>query len=190
MYAVIPSINYKRIVNAINYYQEKGYQYKETPWIVSFKAYNATKPPSRADFYTLGGYLVASGEQGFIEELLSGDVLTKHCTITPCFREEEVLDETHYRYFLKVELINTEVSTANLQRMISDAVTFFSKERVVQVIKMDTPENSYDIVDKETGVELGSYGIRTVHGYSFIYGTGLAEPRFQVVCNYKNNKIQ
>ncbi len=178
---LIPTINYTRISEALCFYTAHGFTYKETPWIVSFDAYSATRPPARPDFYTLGGYLVASGEQGFIEELLSGKCLTKHVTVTPCFREEEYLDEIHYRYFMKVELIDTDASAQNLHKMISLATHFFSKEQRVEVIQTDTNGEMFDIVDSATGIELGSYGIRTVKDIRFIYGTGLAEPRYSVV---------
>lgn len=181
MSSLIPTINYTRINDALCFYTQHGFAYKETPWIVSFGAYSATRPPTRPDFYTLGGYLVASGEQGFIEELLSGKRLTKHVTVTPCFREEECLDEIHYRYFMKVELIDMNASIKNLKDMISLATHFFSKERRVEVIQTDTRGEMFDIIDSVTGIELGSYGIRTVKNIRFIYGTGLAEPRYSVV---------
>ncbi len=176
-----PQINYEILLTALNHYKQEGFEYREVPWIISHPAYVATRPNNRPEFYTLGGYLVASGEQGYIQQLQEGVVLGKHICVTPCYREEEILDEIHYRYFLKAELINTHVTQENLHEMIRIAKDFFNNYTVVHVIQTDTQGNAYDIIDTSTGVELGSYGIRTIEGHRFIYGTAVAQPRLDVV---------
>lgn len=183
-----PFINYQILLNALTYYTHKGFEYREVPWIISHQAYVSTRPNDRPEFYTLGGYLVASGEQGYIQELQEGKALTKHICVTPCFREEEVLDDIHYRYFLKAELIDTNVSKENLHEMIKTAETFFTNYSKVHVLQTDTRGNAYDIIDSLTGIELGSYGIRTLSNHEFIYGTAVALPRLSVVIN-KNQKV-
>jgi seryl-tRNA synthetase len=181
----LPPINYARITHALDYYSAHGFVYKETPWVVSRKASEVTKPPDAENFSTLGGYLVASGEQGFIEQLLQGEPLSRHVTVTPCFRNEPTIDDIHYHYFLKVELIDLNADKENLLRMLDTAQKFFENYRHVSVLQTDTLGETFDIIDTETSIELGSYGIRRIDGVPpFIYGTGLAEPRFSVVCSY------
>lgn len=181
----LPQIEYARVAHALDHYSAHGFVYKETPWIVSRKASEATKPQNAENFYTLGGYLVASGEQGFIEQMLQGETLSRHVTVTPCFRNEPILDDIHYYYFLKVELIDLNATKENLLQMLDVAQKFFENYRPVSVIQTDTLGETFDIIDTKTSIELGSYGIRRIDGVPpFIYGTGLAEPRFSVVCSY------
>jgi seryl-tRNA synthetase len=181
MLHTIPRIDYQKIADAVSYYASCGYTEISVPWIVNYSAYLATKPSDRQEFYTIGGYLNASGEQSFIDLMEHGVHLKKHMCITPCFRYEETLDDTHYRYFMKVELIDTNVSTDNLHTMITDATTFFLKYTQVHVIQTDTKGEAFDIIDTKHGIELGSYGIRHYKNFSWIYGTGLALPRLDVV---------
>jgi hypothetical protein len=44
------------------------------------------------------------------------------------------------------------------------------------LLKIVTTSDGYDI--EYNGVEIGSYGIRKTSFLEWIYGTGLAEPRF------------
>jgi aspartyl/asparaginyl-tRNA synthetase len=176
-----PLIDYAVLQKAIQFYTKRGYISVETPWIISHDAYLATKPEGRPEFYTLGGYLVASGEQGFIQLLKEGKDLTKCFTITPCFRDEQHLDATHYRYFIKLELFNKSENEEELRQMINDAYEFFSLYTEVSLLKTEESPTSHDIVQKRSGVELGSYGIRNTAYGTFIYGTGVALPRLSVV---------
>jgi hypothetical protein len=146
---------------------------------VSKAAINATLPPNRESFVIQYGGLVGSGEQGFIQLLLDGVALTKACTISPCFRDEETFDELHHGYFMKLELINTDATINNLRSMIKDACMYFEEYMPVKVV--ETAKDTYDIVDQKYEIELGSYGFRVIDGYRFIYGTGLALPRLDTV---------
>lgn len=179
----IPLIDYVKIGTASQYYAERGYEEIAVPWILGFESYNATRPPDRREFFSLDGYLNASGEQSFLELLLRGEKLTKHFCITPCFRDEPILDLLHYRYFVKLELINMDASLENLVTMIRDAQQFFEHYLPVRVIQTDTHGYSFDLVDATHGIELGSYGIRTYKDHSWIYGTGIALPRLDTVIN-------
>lgn len=178
-----PLIDYQKIADGINYYSSLGYSELPVPWIIGFDAYNATRPPDRREFYTLGGYLVASGEQSFLDLMLSGTKLTKHFSITPCFRDEPDLDEYHHNYFLKLELIIANATHENLIEMIQEAKSFLDRYIPVpsRIICTHESEQAYDIVDGVHGIELGSYGIRTYKGISWIYGTGIALPRLDTV---------
>jgi aspartyl-tRNA synthetase len=187
---VTPCIDYVLLGNAQAYYQTLGYQELAVPWIISHEAQNAMRPPDRREFFTLDGYLNSSGEQSFLELLLAGKALTKHCCITSCFRDEAP-DSLHQRYFVKLELINTDATEANLQAMLYDAKTFFDqispKEYQTSIVTTDSIAPTYDIVDGRNGIELGSYGIRTYKSHRWIYGTGLALPRFSIALNHDPN---
>jgi aspartyl/asparaginyl-tRNA synthetase len=182
----IPIIDYQKIADAARYYESCGFTEISVPWIVSYEAYSITKPTSSQDFYTLEGYLNASGEQSFIQMLLEEKKLSKQFCITPCFRYETVLDEIHYRYFMKLELIDTDVSKENLQKILTYAKKYFMQHTEVTIIQTDVAGEAFDILDTHTGIELGSYGIRRTSTFEWVYGTGVALPRLQVVLE-KNN---
>ena len=81
---------------------------------------------------------------------------------------------------MKVELFqNDEVSEEALKRLVEtlhECWFYEDLECPFEDLKIiDTPEG-YDI--ELYGIEIGSYGIRRVRGFSWIYGTMLAEPRF------------
>jgi hypothetical protein len=157
-----------------------GYSYLEAPWIVSRSSYYATKPSESTDVTALDGYLVASGEQSFLELVSRGDQIEKACCCTPCFRIEE-WDELHLPYFMKVELINTDL--ASLSSMIKDALKVFNNYLNVPARVIYLENDTFDIVGKNSGVELGSFGIRHWNDFSWVYGTGIAEPRTSQVLN-------
>jgi hypothetical protein len=193
-------VNYGHLADALEFYHGRGYSYVEdAPWAVGKAAYYATKPPGAApDVHIFCGppgvlsfpadnfdnqYLVASGEQSFIQMMMDGQPLKRAMCVTPCFRIEKH-DALRRPYFQKVELINADDPTVeNLIMMVHDALSFFSNYVDVKVIQTyaDETKPSYDIVEKYTRIELGSYGIREIkHGNRFIewiYGTGCAEPR-------------
>lgn len=184
-------MNYENIARAVNFYGERGYVYEpDVPWIVGHDAYYATKPPGSHDVVIdtdptgrsagLGGHPVASGEQSFIQMMLDGQPPKRAIAVTPCHRAEPRIDTLHRPYFMKAELINAQdVDEGHLVHMVHDACSFFEQFFPVRVIQIT--DGSYDIVEKGTRYELGSYGIRTLvtdkQYYRWIYGTGCAEPR-------------
>lgn len=178
---ITPCVDYSKIAAAQAYYTAQGYKEIPVPWIISFEPYNATRPPHRKEFYCLDGYLNASSEQSFLELILQGVPITKHYCVTPCFRDEPIIDATHHRSFMKLELINTDATQENLTSMVQDAVTFFSRYIPVTVVPTNQEQTAFDIVDQQNGVELGSYGIRTYNEHTWIYGTGVALPRLDTV---------
>jgi len=174
--AVEPNrIDYRKLAAALDYYELKGYEYLEVPWVVSREATNVTLPKDRQATTSSIGDLVGSAEQSFIELLLRGVTIQKACAITPCFRDEEAYDDLHHAYFMKLELIDTDATQENLAIMIADAVGFLSHYLEVAVEK--TGKGMYDIVSKKSSIELGSYGFRDTPVGRFIYGTGVALPR-------------
>lgn len=178
-------IDYNIIGASVTHYERQGYQRVEVPWTVTEEVSAITKPPQSQEFKLIhenGKVLVASGEQGFLYQYIKGFLPKgKFQTITPCFRFENQ-DFFHAKTFMKNELINTlNVSYVSLTEMIGDAMSFF-KHHVTSPNKLRTlvtSENSIDIV--YDNVELGSYGIRQHQGFSWVYGTAVAEPRFSKV---------
>ena len=178
------NIDYRKITAALEHYEQRGYPYMEVPWVVSSEALNVTLPPEHAATKVQYGDLVGSAEQSFIELMLRGEAVTKACAITPCFRLEDAYDELHHGYFMKLELINTEVTDANLQATIADAYEFFAHYLDVEIVP--TGRGMYDIVDTRRKIELGSYGVRAYKEMSFIYGTGVALPRLDKAIELAN----
>lgn len=188
---------YGPVHQAIEFYTDEDFDYIDVPWVVGIEAMMTTAPKGHCDL--MGpGTLVASGEQSFMELILTTDFHAgKYCCATPCYRVQDGLrnDGLHFAQFFKVELIDyyndEEPYESSLQQMISLAKIYleFAREtrglsgnlRVVETIdeprEQCTTVKSYDIVT-QSGIELGSYGIRRHHkiGY-WIYGTGAAFPR-------------
>lgn len=179
-------INYKYIAEAVEHYKRKGYEYIEVPWMVTRTPLDVTRPPQARPFKVVIGnepdiepmlYLVASGEQSFLyirKDLCPG---RKYITVTPCFRDEPVTDEIHHLDFMKAELIvpvwKTDDPKSILDDMVSDAWNFFRHYTHAETVKT---EEGIDIT--VGGIEVGSYGIREHNGFRWVYGTGVAEPRF------------
>ena len=174
-------IDYGLLAQSIGYYENKGFKRIEAPWTVSTATDDITKPADRIHMQLKHNdkCLVGSGEQSFLY-LYTKDYLPKgrYQTITPCWRYE-AYDGMHAKCFMKNELIITDkVDKETLQEIIDAAVGFFSQYLEVQVVET---EIGYDIVSKEGGYELGSYGIRHCEYMDWIYGTGCAEPRLSRV---------
>lgn len=171
-------IDYALIDRSISFYS--SFTRIEVPWMVSQEISNLTCPSERRHDFVLSHNqktLVASGEQSFLylycKEFLP---LGRFQAVTPCFRND-YHDVTHRKHFIKNELIVTDdVSEDNLQKVIDLSVRFFHSEGFEELeVVQETLGSSYDILYK--GTELGSYGIRTCPFLTWIYGTGVAEPR-------------
>jgi hypothetical protein len=193
-------MNYGNIAAAVDYYQKHGYVYfPDAPWYVAEAAYYATRPTDSKDVYLADGpaaalgdpvrkFMVASGEQSFIQMMLDGQPLKQAICVTPCFRIERNNDWRR-PYFMKAELINAhDVDLGHLVHLVHQAESFFEQffsVRVVETGKNFRDEPLFDIVEKGTRVELGSYGIRRLEvagrRIDWIYGTACAEPRLSTV---------
>lgn len=199
-------MDYHHIATALDFYKGRGYVYvPDAPWHVGRDAYYATKPAFARDAHYIEGgneassspsenpsnrYLVASGEQSFLQMMLDGQKLKRHVCVTPCFRIERY-DHWHLPYFMKVELINAQdTDRSHLYDMVHDAMSFFEK---FFSIRTEVIGDSIDIVEKGTRAELGSYGIRErdICGkrYRWIYGTGCAEPRLSTAIQRHNSQV-
>jgi hypothetical protein len=174
-------INYTFLAKAIEYYKNLGYREIETPWVVPLETMQITLPEDLKPAPYNKNYLVGSAEQGFLDLRIKEKIIGKFVSTTPCFRINDCKDSLHQEYFMKTELFrNDKVSALELQSVIKDAFDFYSQFLAVKVIQLKDLE--FDIVDVKNGIELGSYGMRgcPLTG-SWIYGTGLAEPRLSLV---------
>jgi len=187
-------IDYSIIHASTEYYSSKGFQRIESPWTVTQKVSEITKPKGAKEFalkHEDDKVLVASGEQSFLYLYLKGFLpLGQYQTITPCFRHDS-FDQFHTKYFIKNELIETEeVTTERLEEIVNIAFGFFHDKvpdpEDLAVVGDGITGYQYDINYK--GIELGSYGIRSCDFVEWIYATGVAEPRFSSVLNSFNLK--
>jgi len=185
-------INYGLIDLASHYYDSHKFKRIESPWLVTQEISDITKAPGlssyivRKDIETKEKTFVASGEQSFLYLINKGflpDSGSFH-TITPCMRND-TFDLTHTKYFVKLELIDFDTrnkidADVEVNLMIHTALGFFKKHvessrlSVEKVLNTEFP--AWDIL--LDGVEIGSYGYRECLFCNWIYGTGLAEPRF------------
>lgn len=177
-------INWQAISESILYYQDVGYQYTETPWIVPNEISQSTFEGPVATI-TLDnknkGDLVGSAEQGFIH-LINENKITpgKYVSAGPCFRLSENIDRIHQEYFFKVELVhilNNEEPKPMLEIMTQQAINALTGLSMYPPTIIET-DIGLDI--EINGIEVGSYGIRTFKNFSWVYGTGIAEPRFSI----------
>jgi len=165
------------IIDAMNFYKAIGYTPFKVPLIVDNESSGKTKPDGREDLRHLHGVYVASAEQSFIDLIIKGNIKKgKYCAITPCYRDEPVLDQTHLNIFLKIELVSIGIR----HDIIYDAFSFMSKFSECKIINTEVGQ---DI--EVNNIEVGSYGKHVINGIPICYGTGLAEPRFSYAVSKK-----
>jgi seryl-tRNA synthetase len=183
-------IDYQKIVKAQDFYRGAGYPPVKVPWAISKKAWEITSPEGSQAYRVDDKFLVASGEQSFLEQVIKGELpYGKYQCITPCFRDEVEHTELTRPYFLKLELFDYAYIGFSedllVPRMIETAGKcnqFFNQYLDCRVVETETADPlaispTYDIVSNH-GIELGSYGVRE-HPLigRWIYATGCAEPR-------------
>lgn len=207
MIAVGTAEHYRHLIEAVHYYEKVGFKWLDVPWAVSKAAILITRPPHITEephHYNAGGidfFPVASAEQSFLQMQMdasnAGTPKTgSYVTMTPCFRNEAVLDELHQPYFMKVELISWDRTTSeDLSKLIAGARLLFEKTLWIDCVKNTDPDpigiEAYDLVTPHTGIELGSYGIREHPKVGrWLYGTGLAEPRYSLALEREESFIE
>jgi hypothetical protein len=202
------SISWRDIANAISIYEAEGFEYVEVPWFVSDRASNTTNTtiPWKATRYDKDNVLVGSAEQSFIEMMLDGRLSKgKYVAASPCFRSDPP-SRLHQATFFKVELIHILGPESSYQGPLLDhwildmaetALSFFHTLEGGDEAEIVRTDEGFDI--ELHGIELGSYGYRftgplmeyrrfgslsDTHGHGathhWVYGTGLAEPRFSL----------
>lgn len=178
-----------RLSRCLTYWQGLGCKYVALPWLAPSRYTDATKPPfvTTADPATPYGNLLASGEQAFLmlaDRGALGDV-GGFVGWTPCFREEAPFDDTHHFYFTKVEVfVRCAAGEAPqvLESLVAQAQAWMQQELTLagnSGAEISTEQVTSDQIDLVlNGLEVGSYGVRQFGGFTYVYGTGCAEPRF------------
>lgn len=188
-------IDYNLLHKSTLFYEALGFKRIESPWLVSKKILDITKPPESESYnVTYAGKskeFVASGEQSFLYLINKGFIPHgKYQTITPCMRYE-TFDDYHTKYFMKNELIiyGDDVNKDMVHNLIDLAQEFFidnlqmelliNREKAKDLCNVVKTDIGFDI--EIDGIEVGSYGMRSCNFADWIYGTGIAEPRFSRV---------
>lgn len=169
-------INYEFIADSIKYYESHNFKRIEAPWTVSEYVDNITKPIEVPSFQLKHNNkcLVASGEQSFLYLYLKNHLPKgQFQATTPCYRFES-FDFLHSKYFIKNELIKTDIVNTNELIKIVDICFGFYKKYISDINIIET-SIGFDIMYKD--IEIGSYGIRSCNFLEWIYATGCAEPR-------------
>lgn len=164
------NIDLKLLTEALEYYKSKGYQSLTAPYLVDEDIVNLTLPKGRRAKKHLDLCYVGSAEQSIYQLHKNGVELSgKYMILTPCQRDEEVLDSHHLEIFLKLELISVGDKYVEI---LEDCFNFFQGNKEVV-------ENDQGFLDINiNGLEVGSYGNRDYLGKCFSFGTGLALPRY------------
>ena len=151
-------IDYHVLARALDFYRAAGFERVEVPWTASEAAIRHTFPKQ--------AFLVGSAEQAFLDNPPDFDAMA----ITPCFRWEDAgRSPFHKPYFMKVELWSRHRTPYELCLL---AARFMGADCV-------TTSNGFDL--EIAGIEVGSYGQRLdLQGVPYVYGTGVAEPRFSM----------
>lgn len=187
-------IDYEHISDAVWFFRSHDYKYTEVPWIVKPETTAITKPHWCKSFSTFMGDLVASGEQSFLEIKDTFGKNDKRICVTPCFRDEKVINDLTQNWFIKAELIVANPTMEDyipdqLSEMIATVIKFLQRhtENITVAITNDDTENDHSKTDLlVNGIEVGSYGVRTHNGFKWIYGTACAEPRLSIALRNHN----
>ena len=175
-------ISTKILYEALQYYSELGYKMIDVPMLVDLEVSSHTKPTGVPELYHDKGLVyTASAEQSYIQLHKEGKLPNgKYMAVTPCYRHERFVSDTHYLMFMKLELIVMgDITFANCDSIIDqvcDDARGFYLEQGHDVSRWDN-NNEIDLTNIN-GVELGSYGYRKMlDGTGYVYGTGCAFPR-------------
>lgn len=182
-------INWSFLARAHEFYPSKGWAPIEVPWVVAPYITRSTMPPGIQATTTGMGDLIGSGEQGLLHLAVHHNLASgKWMTCTPCFRDD-VSDDLHGKHFVKVELMWLDpVSVMNAWLdILDDARNLFQELGLPS--KLSTQSDHIDLVSQQ-GIELGSYGVRSAFGRTWVYGTGLAEPRFSTALKIFRESVQ
>lgn len=177
------NIDLALIRKAIDFY---GCSLATVPYLVDPDIMAFTCPPGVVDkrlTHVDGKQYVASAEQSFLQLEKEGRVAvgdSPMLALTPCYRDEAVLDEVHLNIFLKLEIFDySPVGPVDYARFWAVKMQqLFDSEGVwTHIVKTDI---GYDVMS-EGDLELGSFGYRqSPNGVTYVYGTALAEPRASI----------
>lgn len=201
--AKYPLIDWGMLGRAVDHYVGLGFTQIEVPWVVPATLNVDTKPHSNQSFvlpYDMFAdtphELVGSAEQGFMYLIQQNTIDPgKYLSVSPCFRFD-VFDSTHFPWFMKIELCVIPESNDKLQSELTSLVnqaaslfdklckkpsSFYNEKRRHLECQVVAINDTYDI--EINGIEVGSYGIRSISDKQYVYGTGLALPRFTIARN-------
>lgn len=167
-------INIKLLHLALNFYERLGYRHLSAPMLVDKDVVEYTLPEGCiAKEHVDGKYYVGSAEQSFLQLIKDGESFTtnKFMMITPCQRDEKILDDQHLEIFLKIELI----SLNPVDDVLEDVRSFLRTITNLDIDIMNTGNGSRDLYINN--IEVGSFGFNTYNGIKYQYGTGIALPR-------------
>ncbi|MGL5281250.1 MAG: hypothetical protein ACRC8W_05740 [Plesiomonas shigelloides] len=185
------------LIAAAHSYWSMWYQGKKVPALVDPDVMAHTCPPGVHDRRLYGkgtDTVVASAEQSFLQLEKDGELQSGWwMALTPCYRDEPILDDTHLPVFLKLELIRIAKDGEELHRFDAEWVAYRFKTWLWEYFSLPTDvvetAEGYDVMYED--LELGSYGIRkTMTGKSYVYGTGLAEPRTSIALERFQHKCE
>lgn len=176
------NVDLPAIRKAMDIYQSLGYTDISVPYVVDRDVSEVTLPQDKEATYHHGRKVYSgSAEQGFLQLMKDGQLPAgKYMALTPCVRDDEP-DETHAQVFMKLELIWVDPPGEMSALSVAAQATYVMKCFGIDAFSVptDEAEDSWDL-ETGSGLELGSYGIRVYRGRRYIYGTGLAEPRFSL----------
>lgn len=170
------------ISRATEHYIQAGCYLTSVPYLVDSDIMDFTCPSGVIDkrlTHSNGKQYVASAEQSFLQmekDVRIGIKQPPMMALTPCYRDESVMDDTHLNIFLKLEIFEYNPKGFAVHYYWADRmVEFFKKEglntRIVSTL------DGVDVIT-EDHLELGSFGYRiSPLGVPYVYATGLAEPR-------------
>lgn len=197
-------IDYKLLAEAISFYESHGFKQIEVDYIIPSDEMRWTPEIAKHDkSFTLDDgmfkhtphELVGSAEQSFAMMISNGTLKPgRYMAVTPCFRfEPEGYGRMHQMHFIKLELINYEDYDGHyindIINMVNMCRKFFSFKLNTGTHKVqiyESEEENFGVIDLMfNNIEVGSYGSRDiVNGLvgwkKYIYGTGLALPRFSL----------
>lgn len=192
------SIDYLKISHAILAFKSMGFEYREVPWIVPNDVAELTTPKNTCNLLVykdvgptnsdkeLSGALIGSAEQGFLQVYDTLKVGGEYVAVSPCFRVEQTFSPGNVQdQFFKVELFIKDPGDRNLAvaHLVSSARRLMNTwERNIAEVKT---EAGIDLQIR--GVEVGSYGFRESGRFRWVYGTGLALPRFDYALLRREN---
>lgn len=190
------NIDFTLFIDAHSWWKCKGFNNKVVPSYVDDDAMDHTCPEDVTDLRIVqnGKYAVASAEQSFLQLDKEGRLEDgSWMAVTPCFRDEMVLDDIHFNIFLKMELFRSATSKKNAEKIsheiAKDAISMFTLLGIPRdVLFLVKTPIGYDVYCDD--MEIGSYGARkTLTGKWYAYGTGLAEPRTSIaIQKYRGNE--
>lgn len=187
------NIDLALIHRATQHYMKMGCWLASVPYLVDPDIMDWTCPEGAIDkrlTHVDGKQYVASAEQSFLQMEKEGRIGIDQppmLALTPCYRDEAVLDDTHLNIFLKLEIFVYNPKVLDMHVTLASSMKEFFKKEDLETSIISTFDG-FDVLSPD-GLELGSFGYRvSPKGVPYVYGTGLAEPRASLAIAKGNNQ--